>query len=665
MEALLKKALKAHRSKKWGDAKKTYEKILAAHKNHALSWMNLGLVEFELGKGLECLKAVDRGIQLAPNNPNFHYNKGYLCYQTQEFTQAIACYKTALSLQPRDPHAWYQLGRCYTQLGDHMEALKCYQQAGRLDPNVAIFNSLGNAFFDMDELQRSLECFQQAIKIDPSVVASYGNCGIVFKKQGRYKEAIEAFRMAMKDDNRLSSINAYSLLTYCQRSLCEWDDLYKNPDALQSQIKKLLKQKKLSPVSPFHAFILGWPLSLQLEIVNSYAGDVLRNMANIKKNLNFSFKRDKKKKLRLGYLSSDYHEHATCHLINGLWKHHNKDAFEVYVYSYGQPSGSDYRQEILRHCDNFKDIRTLSLKAMAETIYEDGIDILVEMKGYTENSRIEVAALRPAPIIVASTGFLSSYGKGIVDYLIADKTVIPEEEGQIYPEAMVYMPGWWCITDDEQVIGEDSTRTHWGLPDDKFIFCDFNSNYKIEPNIFETWMTILKKVPESVLWLFKKDDNVDNNLKNYAKKAGVDPERLIFSDGVKKSEHLARLKCADLFLDTQIVCGHTTAIDALYVGLPLLALPGPTSAGRVSASALKVMGLPELIASDREDYIQKAVNYAKDPNVLTALREKVKKAKNTTLLFNTKKYVQDLEKAYTIMWQQYMDEENPVQIDIP
>ena len=357
-------------------------------------------------------------------------------------------------------------------------------------------------------------------------------------------------------------------------------------------------------------------------------------MSNLKIHFSFDVRRTSKTKIVIGYLSNDFRNHATAHLMLSLFGLHNRDEFEIFCYSYGKDDGSYYRARIQHDCDKFVDISTLSYEAAARCIYEDQVDILVDLKGYTRGNRFDICALRPAPIQVSYLGFPGTTGADFIDYIITDKIVTPKDHNPYYSEKFVYMPHCYQVNDNTQSISNKNwTKVDFGLPESCFVFCSFNQPYKIDPVLFGIWMRILRQVPEAVLWLIVENKIAEDNLRREAEARGVQSERLIFAKRLPKDEHLSRLKFADLALDTRIYNGHTTTSDALWAGVPVITLQGSHFASRVSSSILSAIGIPDLITYSLEEYEALAIRLAHNPAELKEIRQRSAKNRLDMPLF--------------------------------
>jgi protein O-GlcNAc transferase len=391
----------------------------------------------------------------------------------------------------------------------------------------------------------------------------------------------------------------------------------------------------------------------------------LQPLSNAKTRSTFEVRRQQKNKLTVGYLSADFHDHATAHLMRSLFGRHDREKFEIHCYSYGPDDNSRYRKQIIEESDQFIDIRGDSHINAARRIYAGAVDILVDLKGHTRGARLGILACRPAPVQVHYLGYPGTTGADFIDYLITDRIVTPEDHAAYYSEKLVYLPHCYQVNDDLQEIAtRDWLRSALGLPDKGFVFSSFNLPYKIDPVIFDSWMRILQQVPESVLWLFDDNQNARRNLRREAADRGIKPDRLVFAQKIGKVEHLSRLKSADLALDTRIVNGHTTTSDALWAGVPVVTLQGSHFASRVSSSLLHAVGLPELVTDGLEEYEKLAVRLALRPAELKAVCRKLNMHRLKEPLFDTARFVRNLERAYTEMWWIFSEGRAPTQIEV-
>jgi len=358
------------------------------------------------------------------------------------------------------------------------------------------------------------------------------------------------------------------------------------------------------------------------------------------------------RRLLIGYASADFHDHATAHLMAGLFAAHDRSRFEIRLYSYGRADASEWRQRLVDGADAFVDVAPLSLCEAAGRIRTDGVDVLVDLKGFTRDGRPELFALRPAPVQINYLGYPGTMGAAWYDGYVTDAVCSPPGSEAHFAERLVYLPDSYQVNDRNQAIADSApSRADCDLPERGFVYCCFNQTYKIEPALFDAWMRILDRVPGSVLWLFRSHPEVEVNLRREAERRGVEPARLVFADKLPKAEHLARHRHADLFLDTLRVNAHTTASDALWAGVPVLTAPGETFQARVAASLLHAVGLPELVVPDLVAYEETAVRLATVPDELAALRQRLADNRLSCPLFDTARYARHLERAFDLVWE--------------
>jgi predicted O-linked N-acetylglucosamine transferase (SPINDLY family) len=365
--------------------------------------------------------------------------------------------------------------------------------------------------------------------------------------------------------------------------------------------------------------------------------------------------RTKSNQIAIGYFSADFHNHATAYLMAELFESHSRGRFRFIAYSFGPDTKDQMRERIKSSFDEFHDVRFMSDKQVAELSRSASIDIAIDLKGFTQDSRPGIFASRAAPLQVNFLGYPGTMGADCYDYLIADHTLIPDKHQSGYVEKIVYLPHSYQPNDRQRKIADKLfTRKELGLPEDAFVFCCFNNNYKITPPVFDTWMELLRVVEKSVLWLFEDNKFCSENLRREARQRGIDPHRLVFAKMLPLAEHLARHRCADLFLDTLPYNAHTTASDALWAGLPLLTQIGETFAGRVAASLLNAAGLPELITTSAREYERTAIELAQNPARLVSIKQKLWDSRLNMPLFDSELYAKHLEAAYAAMHERYL-----------
>jgi predicted O-linked N-acetylglucosamine transferase (SPINDLY family) len=388
--------------------------------------------------------------------------------------------------------------------------------------------------------------------------------------------------------------------------------------------------------------------ALHRQVAEQRASIINQSVKALRKQCTFDFAgRDKPQRVKIGYISPDFRQHAVGLLIKDMFAYHDRDNFEVFAYSLVDVD--DHVSQQIRHdCEHFIDVSKLSTQQAAQQVYDDGIDILIDLGGYTTYTRPEILALQPAPIQTSYLGYIDTMGADFIQHFIADDITVPAELAQDYTENILHLPGCFMPAAEMQIAERIFTRSECGLPEEATVFCSFNHPYKIDPQVFTAWMEILGKLPDSVLWLYAgSNSRVEHNLRQQAEQHNIDAHRLVFAEHLPPAEHLARLQLADLFLDTFIYNGGATTIGALSAGLPVLTLPGKTALARMGASIVSAAGLPELVCQDRDDYVSRAIALADDQPALRAHAQVLlSKMTQQSGLWDTAVLVHHLETAY-------------------
>ncbi len=540
---------------------------------------------------------------------------------------------------------------------DHALALEPKLAMGRLQRSLAL-EQLGR----IDEAEQ--DC-RAALEIDPEMTMGHMALGRLLNARKDYVGSIASLERALA----LSPDHATAIggLVMAKRILCDWRDDAQWLERLFAACARTKADGRAAPMNPSFALNLPFTPAQHRALAEQHADLLFGALDALKRSLAFSFegRAVEKPRLRIGYMSEGFRNFPTSHLIQRLFRHHDREAFEVHAYSYGPDDGSVYRKRIMESVDRFVDLRELTDEDAAKRIHEDGIDILIDLKGYTIHARPRITALRPAPIQVNYLGYAGTWGHPAADYILVDRIIVPPEEAEHFSEALVHLPNCYQVNDDRQEIADKpQRRADHGLDEGAFVFCCFNAALKLDPAIFDVWMRILKRVPASQLWLLEGDEISRENLKREAEARGVDPGRLVFAKKLPKPDHLARHRLADLFLDTSVYSAHTTGTDALWAGLPLIVCPTPSFPGRVSASLLTHVGLPELILDSFEAYEALAVRLAERPTELAALKARLAAQRDNCRLFDTARFALGLEAAYRAMWQTYAAGRPPQAIDI-
>jgi protein O-GlcNAc transferase len=672
-----------HQRGRYDAALASFERALELNPLHPTALNNRGNTLLALGRRDEALASLNAAVTAAPNFAGALHNRGITLRMLERPQDALADFDQALALTPNAAQLHADRGGALVELGRTDEALTAFDRAIALDPRLtdALYNR-GVVLLQQLRLEEALASFEKTLSVDPSNARAFSNRGTALVQLGRTDEALESFDRALHQDpellialagkgdaalasgryevaaetfERLVARNGeypYALgnLLYVRSYCCDWQSF----EVLRALVDDGVRDRRAT-VAPGHLLSLSNSPEQQLQaariwVEDVYAGPPVRRPP----------RRYGHAKIRLAYVSANFHEHAMPMLLAGLFEQHNRALFETTAISFGPDDGSAMRQRLTKAFDRFVDARTLSDQQIAERLERDEIDIAVDLMGYTLGSRPEIFRRRPADIQVSYMGYCGTTALDCIDYLVADASVIPEADRDFYTEKVAYLPDSYFGNDNTRVIAERTpSRAEAGLPDTGFVFCCFNNNYKFTPDVFAVWMRLLQAVDGSVLWMLKPNATAERNLRAAAQAHGVAPERLVFAARVPPAEHLARHRLAGLILDTLPYNAHTTACDALWAGVPVLTHMGDTFAGRVAASVLKAAGVPELITTTAADYEALALKLAREPQALAGVRDKIARHRDTFPLFDTDRFRRHMEAAYIAMHERHQRGEPP------
>jgi len=641
------------------EAVAAYEAAIRYKADYAESFYNLGVTLQKRGDSDRAIAAYRRAAELRPGHAGTFFNLGNELRNCNRLDEAIAAYHRAVAVKPGYAEANYNLGNLLRQLKRFDEAATAYRACLRAKPGYALATiSLGRILRAQQKSAEAEQLYTEALRREPNDTNLLERLADVLRDQGKSGAAHLVYEriLALQPDHA----EALAGFVHLKASLCDW----RNRDADFEQLMRVTQRQiaagERTALSSFATLSRPLTPGIQLSVAHTWAEETKRLASEDKRLLKFTFERPSKDRIRVAYVSSDFYNHATSHLIQGLFSRHDRSGFEIYAVSHGKNDGSSYRKRIEADSDRFIDVAAMTDRDAAQSIYDAGVDILVDLNGYTQNHRLGISALRPAPVIMTYLGFPGSSGADFIDYAIVDKIVVLRSEERFYSEKLVYLPNCYQVNDREQPIDTAPIRrADCRLPEEGFVFCCFNNNYKLEPFIFDIWMRILKKVPGSVLWLLQLTPEFEGNIRREAGERGVDPDRIVFADKIGKARHLGRHRLADLFLDTRYYTAHTTCTDALWAGLPVLTCPGETFASRVSSSILLAAGLPELIAPDFGAYEARAVELAQRPAELQAFRESLAANRLTCPLFDTARFARNLEQGFRLVWHNHLDGKPP------
>jgi len=597
----------------------------------------MGMLRAGQGQLEEARGLFQKALSVDPQCTEAAINLGETFRQSGAYDDAAGAFRKALAVDSGHVMALNGLGSILRMQGYPGEAAECFLRAMRAaprDPNG--FLNLGMLRAQQGQIDEACTVLRQAVSIDGQCAPAQLKLAEALRVSGRLDEAGEAYRklLELQPDNAAGSAG----LAHVRQHQCDWEGI----ESLWEQARAALREGRDVGITPFSALSIPTTPQEQLACARAWS----RREFGWISNQHEPAMRAQTPPVRLGYLSWDYHEHATAYLMAEVFELHDRARFSVNAYSFGPDDGSTIRQRIRTACDTFVDVATLSDAAAAKRISDDGIDILIDLKGYTLGARTPILAYRPAPVAVNWLGFPGTMGTPCVDWIIADRFIIPDGAEPNYDERVYRLPDCYQPNDRRRAVANAPTRAECGLPEKGVVFCCFNQSYKILPDTFAAWMRILSRVPGSVLWLLETNPWARRNLQLAAATHGVSADRIVFAPHRPLAEHLARYRIADLALDTFPYTSHTTASDALWAGCPLVARAGDTFASRVSGSVLNAAGMPDLITYTIEAFEELAVQLGLAPDRIAALRQHLHRGRMTFPLFDAPRFVKHLEEAY-------------------
>jgi predicted O-linked N-acetylglucosamine transferase (SPINDLY family) len=624
------------------EALASLEQSLALRPDHVDTLLNRCAVLQRLGQLDEALASVERALVAAPGLPQALYNRATLLQALDRPEEALCDFDHVLAAIPDHVDAHLNRGLVLTILHRNEEALASYERAIALRPDYAEAHyNRGNALMNLHRWHEAIAGFDDAIALRPDYAEAWHNRGPILIELGAYGDALASYERAA--ELGLAQKYLEGVRMHVRMHVCDWSDF----DQRCARLLASVRAGELA-AKPFELVALPCTPTDQFICATRFAAEEFPpSPAPLWRGERYTHDR-----IRVAYLSADFHEHATAHLMAGLFESHDRSRFETIALSFGRNREGATRQRLMQAFDRFIDVSDRSDREIAALVREMEIDIAVDLKGFTGESRTGIFALRPAPIQVSYLGYPATMGAPYIDYLIADPFLIPADQQSAYSEKIVYLPDTYQANDRTRPIAAATpSRAEAGLPEQGFVFCSFNSNYKITPDLFDVWMRLLRNVEGSVLWLLQGNLAVPENLRREAAARGIAPDRLVFAPRMKLEEHLARHRLADLFIDTYHCNAHTTASDALWAGLPVLTCASPIFAGRVAGSLLRAIGLPELITHSLGDYETLALELARDPARLTAIRQRLAQNRDTFPLFDAAHLARHIEAAYRGMWE--------------
>ena len=623
---------------------KNYNLAINNRPNFAEAHNNIGVVFQKLRNFDQAILQYKKAITYKNLYLDAYVNLANLFKETKQFEEAIKNYDLAINLNPKLAEVYNNKGNALKEIRKFEEAIKNYDLAINLNPKLAeVYNNKGNALKEIRKFEEAIKNYDLAINLNPNFAEAYFNTATALQDIKNFEKAVLYFEKALLLDKEIPFCKGY--LLHAKMLCCNWSGL----NELYKEIYNDVEKNRYSATPFGYQAICDDESNLQ-KCAQLYSS---KRFPEIKNNL-FSKKVSKNKKIKIGYLCGEFREQATSILMTEVWEKHNKEDFEIIAFDSGWDDKSLRRNRIINAFDKFIDISKVSDLDAAKIIYKEQIDILINLNGFFGTGRPVVFSYRPAGIQINYLGFPGTIGSKYIDYILCDQTVVPPESKKFYNEKIIYLPDSYQANDTKRNISDKKfLREELSLPKESFVFCCFNNNYKITPNMFDVWARLLKKIDNSVLWLIDGNSEATENLKKEAKIRNIDVCRLIFAKRMKLEDHLARHKNADLFLDTLPYNAHTTASDSLWAGLPVLTCLGKAFPGRVAASLLRSLDLPELITYSENEYISKAEELALNPEKLTLIKNKLDTNKFSQPLFNTELFCRNLESAFKIIFEKY------------
>jgi protein O-GlcNAc transferase len=722
IQARFQQAMTLQQNGRLQEAEVIYRQILKLQPKHFDALHLLGVVAYQTGNFQSAIDLVGQAIGIYPNAAAFYSNRGNALLELKQQKAAIADYDKAILLKPDYAQAYNNRGSALLELKQLEAALASYDMAIALAPDYAqAYNHRGGALQELRRPDAAIASFDKAISLKPNYAEAYSNRGIALLELKRLDTAVASFDKAITfrpdyaeahcnrgiallalgqpDDAVASFDKAISLKPDLAEAYCNRGTALQELKQLDAAVASFGKAISLKPDFAdartrklfLQATICDWEtigddaeiiptLGVSTGAVQPFAMLALEDNPARHRARSETFARERyappqpapaavsstrPARLRIGYFSADFHGHAVMYQLIRILELHDRTRFEIYAYSFGPPAQDAMRTRAKEAVDVFRDVRALGGQDIAALARKDRIDIAIDLMGYTRNGRPEIFVHRAAPVQISYLGYPGTLGASFMDYLISDRILIPQELRRHYSEKIIYLPRGHMATDNTKQIAEQPiNRAQMSLPERAFVFCCFNSSYKISPAEFDIWMRLLMRVGNSVLWLVRANSRMQQNLRREALKREVDPERIIFAERIPMADHLARHRLADLFLDTFHYTGHSTAADALWAGLPLVTKLGQGFAARVGASLLDAAGLSGLVANSTEDYERLALELAENPQKLAALRESLEQSRTRAPLFDSESFARHIEEAYRQAYEHYLAGRGPQIIEV-
>lgn len=655
IEQSLQQALSCHRAGDLEHAATLYEAVLALDAGQFDALHYSGVLALQQGDTIKAVERLKQAVDVRPKSVDARCNLGLAQLTQRDAESAIEQFAQVLKAEPSLPPALNGLARAYLDAGHPRDASRHAVHAVKLLPdNPTSWRILGEVESALHAWERSIDAYHRAVALAPDDAELLYNLGVALEENGRWIDARDSYRKTLEVNPQLDP--ALSNLAFIKRALCDWNGMKALLGRLTARVSA-----GASGISPFLMLALSDDRRLQRQCAETFAKQYPCSDPP------FIHTRERKTRISVGYLSSGYRRYPTATLIPGVIEKHDRNRFRVVGLSTGADDGSDERARLKQGFDEWLELRGVPAREAANRIHSTGVDILIDLKGHSDDAPTAVTALRPAPVQTCWVGYPGTTGADFMDYLIADRTVVPPEHDHDYSEALVRLNTCYQPNDDKRLLPTlHLTRAACGLPENALVLCCFNNLYKLDPIIFDQWLSILHAVPQAVLWLLasKSDQGIAERLRAKAKDHAVAPERLVFAGKRPRAEYLDQLRLADLMLDTFPYNAHTTGSDALWMGCPLITSPGNTFAGRVSASLLKGCNLDELIIASPSELTHATIALLRNAEKLHSYRSYLESNRSQLPLFDTALITSQVEQAYELMMERWTHNLAPETFDV-
>jgi protein O-GlcNAc transferase len=648
-------------------------------------YLQIGLIYFSLGQFRDSVNSYSKCLVLDPINHEAFFHQANSLQKLAEFSEAINCYTEAIKLNSQNTSAFVNRGIAFNALKNYDHAIKDFDIALELNPNLstaycnkgvtynelrnyelAIYNfnnaidldqefseaylNRGNSFYGLKSLDHAIDNYNIAIKLNDKYALAYSNKANALQELRRFKEAAESFKIAYSLNEHLEF--AYGKYINSKLMICDWGSFNEDIDKLRKY--STAKQS----ITPFDALSILDDPEFHKNNTENYIKHKFKDFTIPSVKINYNHQ-----KIKIAYYSADFKEHPVSYLIAEIFELHDREKFEIFGFSLAKVKNSEIRNRIINSFDHHFEVSNLSDEEAAKLSQNLEIDIAIDLGGHTVDSRVSIFANRAAPIQISYIGYLGTMGAKFIDYLVSDEIIIPSSYRKYYTEKIIYLPSYQS-NDSKRMLPSKDLGKEYEIPENTFVYCNFNNNYKLLPDMFECWIQILFKVKNSILFLFADNEEVIVNLKKYAELKGINGNRLIFGNRASYGEYLSRYTLCNLFLDTSPYNAGTTASDSLWCNVPVLTIAGNSFASRVAASLLTSMGLSDLITTNKKDYINLAVEIAHNQKKYFDIQSRLIKNKSASPLFNSHLFTKNWERALRIAYARLIRNEEADHIDL-